>query len=128
MRAQDPFRHIAEILLKKSGDGGDVTMGAGAKARSVSLDGPSGTTKHAGFAGVEVVSSVKATSDHKAIAGDEELHREYQTKDVPLPEELEAKRQELIALWPTQQEYPPIHNCICEQLKAARWDCNMKRK
>jgi hypothetical protein len=38
---------------------------------------------------------------------------------VMSPEELEAKRQELIALWPTQQEYPPIHNCICEQLKAA---------
>lgn len=87
-QVKNPFRHIAELLLKKSEEVGEE---GGAPKRRVSLDGQSGDAigKHAGFTAVEV-SSVKTLEAGAATSG-EDLKREYVTKDVELKPELQRK-------------------------------------
>lgn len=78
-QVKDPFKHIADILLKRS-------EGAGPR---VSMDGQSGEKK-AAFAAVEV-SSVKTAEPGAAVTGDE-LTREYKTaENVQLQPELLEK-------------------------------------
>ena len=93
VRPQNPLRHIAEILLKKSEDKGEESPNVSSKRR-VSLDGPPPAVpgeKKAGFAsgGVEVFASKESVGN--AISGDAELTREYVTKDAVMPADLEAK-------------------------------------
>lgn len=82
-QVSDPFRHIADILMKKSGDGGAPSSPS---KKGVSLDSAPKPT----FA-KEVVTSIKESEASSAIKEDK-LTREYAVKsDVALSEVLSAK-------------------------------------
>jgi len=94
-QVKNPCRHIAEILLKKSEEMGESPN---AKGR-ISLDGPALETaadkvaessKKTAFAAVDVVSLPKEVSS-SALAGDEELSRQYTKSDVEMPADLVSK-------------------------------------
>ena len=95
-RAQNPCRHIAEILLKKSEELGEVSPAPMAKDRRVSLDGPpagapQSAEKKTNFAAVEVSSIKESSGPSTAVSGDAEISREYATSDAELSKDLEAK-------------------------------------
>jgi len=93
-QVKNPFKHIAEILLKKGEEMGESPTGKG----RVSLDGPVVTEtavpveKKTAFAPVEDVATLAKDANQTAVSGDEELRRDFQKNDhVEMPAELEAK-------------------------------------
>jgi len=93
---QNPCRHIAEILLKKSEELGEESPNVPPKRR-VSLDGPApqpaGEKKAAFAPAVVEVGAVKKEGDSAgAVVGDDQLSRAYTTSEnVELPPDLDAK-------------------------------------
>jgi len=81
---KSPFRHIAEILLKKSEE-----MGEAKPAARVSIDNSPG--KKAAFASDAVVISTNTSSGGalSASAEEQQLQREFIKAEAALPEDLE---------------------------------------
>ena len=73
---QNPCKHIAEILLKKSEEIGETP--GGAKGVKVQLDGP-----------VSIIKDAPAAAS--GVKGDQEMTHEFKTADAELPAELDAK-------------------------------------
>jgi len=93
-QVKSPCRHVAELLLKKSEELGELGASSPSPdARRVSLDGAAGHKKKTNFSGVEVASFAKGEGEQaSATSGDGELNRTYaQTTDVALRASLMTK-------------------------------------